>query len=407
MPSNFRKMNILFAADVSIAGVVGGAERVLFEQSTRLARRGHSVHVLTRRLPSHASDRETISLVPEWRYAVDLQSPLSYFAATLKNARACYEDLQKTWNFDFINSHQPFTSYAVLRSPAARNVKKIYTCHSLSFEEFKTRNTEPQRLTGKLFYLLNLSLRRYMESRSLNESDLIVVLSRFTHDKLINAYGVNGDKIRIIPGGADLDKFHPAENRRNIRTDLKIPLNRIVLLTVRNLVSRMGLENLVTAMKAVAHKVPEAYLVLAGKGPLKNDLMNLTEMLGLEGHISFVGFIPEESLSDYYSMADLFILPTRELEGFGLVTVEALASGTPVLGTPVGGTLEILEAFEPGWLFRDTRPESIAELIIEKCLKIRKEPGWRDRIGIRCREFAETKYSWEKNVDSFESLLQD
>jgi len=400
-------MRILFAADVSISGVIGGAERVLYEQTTRLAGRGHNVHVLTRRLPSHASDRETISLVPEWRYSVAPQSPLSYFVTTLKNARAYYEYLQKTWNFEFINFHQPFTAYAVLRSPAARGVKKIYTCHSLSFEEFQTRNPETRSFSGKILYWLNIHLRRYIESRSLRESNLAVVLSRFTRDKIMAAYGIDGDKIRIIPGGVDLKKFRHAEDREKIRTALKIPQNRIILLTVRNLVPRMGLENLVTALKAVKQTIPEVYLVLAGKGPLKNDLMSLTERLGLGSHIRFEGFIPEESLADYYSMADLFILPTRELEGFGLVTIEALASGTPVLGTPVGGTLEILEAFGPGWIFKDTGAESMAELITETCLKIRRETGWRDRIGIKCREFAENRYSWETNVNSFEALLQD
>ena len=87
---------------------------------------------------------------------------------------------------------------------------------------------------------------------------------------------------------------------------------------------------------------------------LKEELVQLSRRLKIEGNIKFAGFIPEQDLPDYYRAADAFILPTLELEGFGLVTLEALACGTPVLGTPIGGTKEILGMFDPSYLFKDT-----------------------------------------------------
>ncbi len=100
----------------------------------------------------------------------------------------------------------------------------------------------------------------------------------------------------------------------------------MILFTVRDLEPRMGLKNLICAFKEVIKVVPDGYLVLGGQGPLKNNLVSLSQELGVEDYIKFVGFIPEEDLPDYYRMADVFILPTIELEGFGLITLEALAS---------------------------------------------------------------------------------
>jgi len=137
-------MDILFASDVSIHDVIGGAERVLFEQSTRLQNKGHNVHILTRKLPNHNSSKELIHRVQEWRYNVDQRNSLSFLRSTLSNCKELFESIQNQYTFDCINFHQPFSALAVRRSAAARNIRKIYTCHSLSFEEFETRNPKPK-----------------------------------------------------------------------------------------------------------------------------------------------------------------------------------------------------------------------------------------------------------------------
>jgi len=119
-----------------------------------------------------------------------------------------------------------------------------------------------------------------------------------------------------------------------------------------------------------------------------------------------VGFITEDDLPDYYRMADLFVLPTLELEGFGLITLEALASGVPVLGTPVGGTIEILSRLDPRYLFKDAKPDSMASLIIDNCKQFRNNGQlWRD-VSARCRAFVEDYYSWECNIDAIERLFE-
>ena len=121
--------------------------------------------------------------------------------------------------------------------------------------------------------------------------------------------------------------------------------------------------------------------------------------------IHFAGFIPEDQLPHYYQMADIFMLPTKELEGFGLVTLEAMASGLPVVGTPVGGTNEILGKFDSSFLFKGTDADSMAELIVNKYHLIKNYPERWQEISHRCRKFVESNYSWEKNIESFENSI--
>ncbi len=399
-------MNILFVADVSIAEVIGGAERVIFEQSTHLAERGHDVHILTRRLPGHKQNKDVIQNVKEWRYDVDLKSgALSSLRETGQNSKRLFDFLHNEYNFDCINFYQPFSAFGVIQSSLSKRVKRIYTCFSFSFEEFISRNAKPNGLFKKMSYLCNVQTRKWMEKRVLKSCNEIVVLSQFTQEALLNVYKISPQKVSIIPGGVDLKRFSPTTGKDELRRRLQIPVGKVVLFSVRNLVPRMGLENLMTAMQEVVKFAPDIYLVLGGKGHLKDDLIALSKKLGVEDFIRFVGFIPEEELPVYYRMADLFILPTRELEGFGLVTLEAMASGIPVLGTPVGGTEEILGKFAPNFLFKDIEPDSIAALIVENYSKLKENPQmWKD-LSHRCRSFVENNYSWEKNVDSMEEIF--
>ena len=401
-------MNILFVADVSIHKVIGGAERVLFEQSTRLAQGGYNVHIMTRKLPGHRSNQEVIQGVWEWRYDVDQGNPLLFIKSTYLNGKRLFERLHSEYRFDCINLHQPFSGLGVIRSPLGKRIKKVYTCHSLSFEEFKTRTPKPEGLIGRSVYFLNSRGRKYVEKKVMNNCDWVVVLSEFTMNRLYRFYRISEEKkIEIIPGGVDLERFYPAHDKVKIRKGLNLPGEKTILLTVRNLVPRMGLENLIIAIKEVVKVASDIYLVLGGEGPLKKDLIDLTRQLGVEDFIRFEGFIPEEELPAYYRMADLFVLPTLELEGFGLVTLEALASGVPVLGTPIGGTVEILRRLNPGLLFKDVSSESIAELILDTHREFQKNPVSQGRLSIQCRRFVEQNYSWKKNVDRLEDLFRE
>lgn len=400
-------MKLLFVSDVSIQEVIGGAERVLYEQTTRLARRGHDVRLLTRYLADHRAASQLISGVEEWRYEIDPRGSIAFLLATLRNAKTAFKRIAGAHPIDLINIHQPFSAYPLLSEPTARGIKKIYTCLSFAFEEYQSRNRYPDNLVRRMLYTLHVWGRRHMEGRLLRRSERIIVLSRFTADKIANTYGIRDDRIATIPGGIDLVRFSPAALRDDIRNRHSLPPSRFILFTVRNLVARMGLENLVAAMKEIIKSVPEAFLVIGGTGPLRETLLQMIETFQLSNHVRLCGFIPEGDLPDYYRAADLFVLPTVELEGFGLVTLEALACGTPVLGTPIGGTSEILGELDRRFLFKDPKPESLATLIIATAGLYLDRPEQYRADAAKCRRFVQENYSWDKNVGMTEELFRE
>ena len=198
------------------------------------------------------------------------------------------------------------------------------------------------------------------ERACLRRVALVHVLSHFSANQVWKLYAVPRDRIVMIPGAAATERFQPAADRGAVRRQLGIAADRSLLFTVRNLESRMGLDSLLRAMAIVKARRPDALLLIRGTGSLAELLKAQSHALGLEPHVQFLGFVPDEALPRYYQAADAFVLPTRELEGFGLVTVEALACGTPVLGTPVGATPEILAPLCPSLIFGGTAPEMLA-----------------------------------------------
>ncbi len=397
-------MNLLIFADVSAAHVIGGAERVLHAQSTRLVRKGHRVDIITRKYPHHHSGHQNIEGVEEWRYPATHNNAFSYLATTIKNSRFLFDLVYRQHPVDCINAHQPFTAFGILKILQSHKIPMVYTCHSLSFEEFRSRRENRAGLKGPL-YQVEIWCRKYIEKKVLRAADRIIVLSEFTKQKLCTQHQLGAETISIVPGGVDLSRFHPAPDKTKARRRLNAPLDKFILFTVRNLVPRMGLENLIRAVGIIVEKVPDILLILGGAGSLENNLKQLLKETGTEKYIRIEGFIPEDQLPVYYRMADAFILPTQELEGFGLVTIEALASGLPVFGTPVGGTCEILSQLHEDYLFADRSPEAMAKSIISYYDRVKRNPPLEKDVSNKCRDFAQKNYSWDKNIDTLESIF--
>jgi glycosyltransferase involved in cell wall biosynthesis len=191
------------------------------------------------------------------------------------------------------------------------------------------------------------------------------------------------------------------------KKDLGFREKCIHLLTIRNLEPRMGLDNLLESVNILKGKMAKIHLIIGGEGPEKNSLKKLIEKLGLIDEVTMSGFIPKEQLPKLYAAADFFILPTRDLEGFGLVTPESMACGTPVLGTPVGGTKEILSPFKPHFLFEDTSPEAMAAGIETAISHYFNNKNKYYKLRSDCREYVEKNYSWQRHTKQLLSIITE
>jgi asparagine synthase (glutamine-hydrolysing) len=382
-----RPLTVLVCTDVIQADDAGGAARVAWEIAKRLAAMGHKPVVLSRGVPRKKEDFEVREGIEVYRYRGN----------PFKLRRQMKEILARHGRIDALELHQPFTG--ALAMAAAGKVPAVYNFHSPWGEEYAIRRADLG--LGRLRGFVGAWLREFAERLVIRRAGVVLNASRFMADKLKETHGVES---RIAPLGVDLDKFRPEPDTEKLRHSLDIPPGRLVVFTVRNLASRMGLENLVAAAALVAKERPEVLFIVGGSGYLRDRLEALIESAKLSANVRLAGYIPERDLAAYYQCADLFILPTRQLEGFGLVTLEALACGTPVLATPVSANPEILGRLDEKLLLRDGTPAGIAAGILEFIPRYLA-----DRAGLRaaCRKFAQDNYSWEKYGEEVERALFD
>jgi glycosyltransferase involved in cell wall biosynthesis len=135
------------------------------------------------------------------------------------------------------------------------------------------------------------------------------------------------------------------------------------LFTLRRMVRRMGLDRLVRAIGILRDRGHKFRLIIGGAGPLRQELEQIVQALDLSDFVRFLGRVDDTDLPTMYGACDAFVLPTAELECFGLIAIEALACGRPVLATPVAAIPELLSNFEKEWLAKSADESDIAELI--------------------------------------------
>ncbi len=186
-------------------------------------------------------------------------------------------------------------------------------------------------------------LKGWVERRVYQRANACIVLSGAFGRILNESFGVPWEKIHVIPGGVDCGRFAMAASRAECRAQLGWPSDRRIVLAVRRLTHRMGLDRLVAATAALKARVPDVLVLIAGLGPIAGELRAMIERANLGEHCRLVGFIPEHDLPSAYRAADLTVVPTVALEGYGLIVPESLAAGTPVLVTPIGGLPETVD----------------------------------------------------------------
>ncbi|MFL6303307.1 MAG: glycosyltransferase family 4 protein [Candidatus Sulfotelmatobacter sp.] len=230
--------------------------------------------------------------------------------------------------------------------------------------------------------------KRLIERSVYTRAERIITLSSAFAEVVVKQYGVDGSRVRIIPGAVDLNQFNLPLSKAAARAEWAWPIDRPVIVSVRRLVPRMGLENLIRAIEIVRHRVPEIQLYVAGKGPLGPKLQQLIDNLQLQNNVTLLGFVPENLLANVYQAADLSVVPTMALEGFGLVAVESLAAGTPALVTPIGGLPEVVAGLSSSLVFRSCSAADIADGIVSALSGTVAIPS-----SAECRTYAEDHFS--------------
>ncbi|MCM8813804.1 MAG: glycosyltransferase family 4 protein [Candidatus Omnitrophica bacterium] len=382
-------MRILMVTDSFYPDGAGGKHTYVYYVARELVRQGHRVCVLTLRLDAAHPPRETIEGIEVVRYTAPSQGRFLFIVRPIREFIAVWRAagrLLRAGHFDIINAHTVLPALPVLM----RTRKKqpgVFTFHASMYQEVVVQSR--RKTYAGIFNNLLFRMVRRVEAATLRLADFYVVLSAFNEQQLRELYGIAGSRVARIAGGVDIERFCPAD-RHALRTSMRLPADKTILLTVRRLVARMGLENLIDAMQNLTVREPHLLLLIIGDGFLRNVLEEKIKRAGLQEQVRLLGRVGDERLARYYQSADIFVLPTEALEGFGLVTLEALACGVPVLGTPVGGTVEILSGLDKDFLFAGADAPAMAEGI-RRFLRRRTEwESWRSRS----RSYAVAHYSY-------------
>ena len=228
-------------------------------------------------------------------------------------------------------------------------------------------------------------------------ADRILVASRYMADRLGAWHPGLSAEVEVVGGGANPSRFHDRLDREPLRRKWGLKPEDRLFLSVRRLDPRMGLGLLVKAFSEVATTCPSSRLWIAGKGAQREELERLSVSLGMGDRIRFLGFVPEEDLPGLYSVADAVLMPSLDLEGFGLVTAEALSCGTPVLASDAGANTEVVGPLSPALVFRSGSVEALSECMSRFASGATGIPG-----RAACADFARRTFRWDRPADAFE-----
>ena len=202
------------------------------------------------------------------------------------------------------------------------------------------------------------------------------------------------DAITVLPMGVDTEYFVKTHDTAHLKQKFKI--EGPVILFVGRLIDWKGITYLIRALPEILRRFPTAKALIIGSGPQRSELIRMAGAIGVANHIIFIDEVPQADLLAFYSMADIFVLPSivnenGETEGLGVVLLEAMACGLPVIGSDVGGIPDIIKNGETGLLVRQKDSQDLSKQII----RLLTDEGFRKKMVSNARNFIETQYSWE------------
>ncbi len=386
---------ILFARSLFLPADLGG-NRYPYEVVSRLGRRGHPVTVVTPRLHGRFP---ALANVRYHHYPVVRRHPLLTHATNLlAGALALRAEREACFPVALAGSYD--AALALAWAGLVPHAPLVFSFHSEFYSEWVQALGRGWRSPARR------AIRAYMaaiERRVFSISARLVAVSEFSARQMRERAPWVGERIRVIPTGVDTAYFTPAEQCAEVRRAAGYGEDELVVLGVGRLVAVKQLDRLIEGFAAWLHDGgPPARLVVAGDGPERAALERLAARLGIADRVSFAGFCDPPKLRALMQAADVQVCSSA-FENLSLAILEGMACGTPVLGTPGGGTPEIVGAVDGSLVLPDDRPASIAEAL-------QSLAGDRQRLGDlgqRARALVVDRYDWERVVDQLESTMQE
>ena len=372
----------------------GSVELHTYYLSSELAKLGNEIHYVTSINPGVSVQKGVILHKLPWipfAFHGDYVQTLTSFAVGGFFAFAKAVEAIDSSEYDVVHVHGHIPGIGLI--PLKRKSTFVFTAHN------------PNPWMVRSFSQIKQAFRQVsfkcIELRIVKSFDCVIAVGECLKEELVHRFEINPGKINVIPNGVDTQFFRPnIVNSRDVLAKYHLPAEYVLF--VGRLVEQKGLHFLLKAIKDT--RIP---VVVVGGGPLYSNLKELCRRLEIERQVHFVGGVPLADLRKLYSQANLFVIPSIA-EGFpgGLVALEAMASGLPVIASRTHGIESVIHDGFNGFLFNVGDAEGLRSILV----RLFDDVELAKRMGVYSRKIAEDQFSWsriaEKTQVLYENLLR-
>jgi glycosyltransferase involved in cell wall biosynthesis len=360
-----------------------GLEVAAYNLALRMAKRGHEINVFTTAVDSKDSI-EKYENITIYRYGTNFR---------IFNRNISFNMLFKSLKneVDIVHVHLDESILAALLYAKRKKVPLVVTYHGDMID------TYGKFISKTLVYFYNKLVNKLLSYAdvTISPSECYIGESKFL--------GKYRDKVVVIPYGMNVEEFAISYTKEESREKLGLSRNKNIILFVGVLGSHKGPDILIKAMQKIIKSVSDVKLVFVGRGPLREELEIMSKKIGINEHVKFTGFIGSTFKKMlYYKSADIFVLPsTMRHESCGIVNLEAMACGVPIVASKIGGVPDVVKDGENGLLVPPKDSEALADAIIY----LLENEDVRDKMGKNGRKRVKG-YSWEKIVEMTEKVYE-
>ena len=373
--------------------IEGGLARHVRKLSENLVAQGVDVHVLTRGHEESPAEEEIRGVVVHRVREPDRPRELAEFVTWVEHMNAdmlaAGVELGDRFTFDVVHGHD------WLVAVAGDHLAKRFRC-PLAVTIHATEYGRHQGWVDKHPQSHIHGVERWMANRA----DRVITCSAYMREHVADIYGLEEERITVIPNGIDPSELIPVADLDSLRRRFAEPHERLVLLVGR-LVYEKGFQLALEALPGLIERLADVRFVVAGSGTHEQELRAQANELGLDGHGTFLGWIGDDVLHSLYRIADLCVVPSI-YEPFGLVALEAMASGCPCLVADTGGLREVVPNEDVGLRFRSRDPASLARM----AERILTDADLRERLVTEATEHV-LGFDWADVAEQAAAVYED
>jgi glycogen(starch) synthase len=373
--------------------VVGGIARHCEGLAKALVNQGHDIYLFTLDFPGSPSYEE-MDGIKVYRTPTELGHPNFLTWVLLFNhfLGKKMAEVTHSIDFDLMHVHDWLAAFAGISFKHYMKKPMVLTIHS----------TEVGRAHG-LHSADSFSIDG-IEWWATYEADKIIVCSQSMKSEICGHFNLPSDKVYIIPNAIDATQYQISVDRGAVRRRYGVGWGEKMVLCVGRLVPQKGIEYFIRAIPTIASRFPEAKFIIVGEGWSRDSLEAEARATGHRGKIRFTGFVSDKEVIDLMTSADVLVVPSI-YEPFGIVALEGMATGVPVVASQVGGLSEVIEHDRTGVFVYPRSPDSIAWGIG----KVLTDPSYSKWLAENAKDKLEKEYSWEtvamKTVEVYKELV--